>query len=45
MLKTIGVDPAVTDPVTVSKNSTIDEVGKSEVNRTKIGTKTVIFKS
>ena len=44
MLKTTGIDPLVIDLV-VGKNSYINRVSNSEVNKTNVGTKTTKSKS
>ena len=45
MLKTISINLSTTDPITVVEDSTIDEIGNSEIDEAKIGAKTTKFKS
>ena len=45
MLRIIGVDPVISDPVAIGKNSTIDRTSNNGVNRAKVGAKTAISKT
>ena len=45
MLKTTGVDLAITDPIIVDEDSILDGIGNSNFNRANIGTQTAKSKS
>lgn len=45
MMRIIGVDSSVTDPLPVNEDSTVDKIGNNKVDRTKVGIKTAKSKS
>lgn len=45
MLKTIGVDHSLTDPISVNEASIVNKIANSKIFRAKIGTKTANSKS